>query len=84
MLQGYGDTNYNEAKPLLERGADVNAKGGMYGNALKAASRTENIGISGPSILKVIIDRGAHANVEGVSLGQRCKQLAREYVKKGW
>ena len=45
---------------LLEMGADVNAKGGNYGNALQAAS---NGGYE--AIAKLLIEKGADINAQG-------------------
>ncbi|KAF2647015.1 hypothetical protein K491DRAFT_615416, partial [Lophiostoma macrostomum CBS 122681] len=42
------------AKLLLDKGADVNAQGGLYGNALQAAS------IKGhEQVVKLLLDKGA-------------------------
>jgi ankyrin repeat protein len=49
---------------LVERGADVNAQGGRYGNALQAASvkgRTD--------IARLLIERGADVNTQGGRYG---------------
>ncbi|KIL54578.1 hypothetical protein M378DRAFT_18753, partial [Amanita muscaria Koide BX008] len=45
---------------LLDKGADVNAQGGFYGNALQAAS---NEGAN--NIVKVLLDKGADVNAQG-------------------
>ncbi|CUS10750.1 unnamed protein product, partial [Tuber aestivum] len=39
---------------LLERGAEVNAQGGYYGNALQAAACCDN-----ESIVRLLLERGA-------------------------
>ncbi|KAF1828432.1 hypothetical protein BDW02DRAFT_512307, partial [Decorospora gaudefroyi] len=46
-------------KLLLDKGADVNAQGGRYSNALQAA-------LSGgyEVVAKLLLDKGAHSNVE--------------------
>jgi ankyrin repeat protein len=45
---------------LLNKGADVNAHGGHYGNALQAAS------VDGHNqVVKMLLDKGANANVHG-------------------
>ncbi|MCJ1445298.1 MAG: hypothetical protein MMC23_005803 [Stictis urceolatum] len=45
---------------LLDRGAEVNAQGGEYGNALQAAS------IEGhASMVQMLLDRGAETNAQG-------------------
>ncbi|KAF8344777.1 ankyrin repeat-containing domain protein [Amanita rubescens] len=52
---------YNEiVKLLLDRGADVNAQGGIYGNALQAASERGR-----DEIAKLLLDKGAYVNAEG-------------------
>jgi ankyrin repeat protein len=45
---------------LLERGADVNAQGGQYGNALQAASDSGH-----EEIVQVLLERGADVNAQG-------------------
>ncbi|KAF8336030.1 ankyrin repeat-containing domain protein [Amanita rubescens] len=52
---------YNEiVELLLDRGADVNAQGGIYGYALQAASeRGRN------EIAKLLLDKGAYVNAAG-------------------
>jgi hypothetical protein len=45
---------------LLEMRADVNAQGGVYGNALQAASYEGH-----EAIAKLLIDKGADANAQG-------------------
>ena len=45
---------------LLERGADVNAQGGKFGNALQEASYRGHIGI-----VKLLLERGADVNTQG-------------------
>jgi ankyrin repeat protein len=45
---------------LLERGADVNAGGGWYGNALHAASRGGHT-----EVVQMLLGAGAYVNVEG-------------------
>jgi hypothetical protein len=49
---------------LLERGADVNAQGGEYGNALQAASFDGN-----EKIVKLLLDKGADVNAQGGRYG---------------
>jgi hypothetical protein len=52
------------AKLLLDKGADVNAQGGFYGNALQAAS-------SGgyEEVVRLLLDKGADVNAEGGHFG---------------
>ena len=45
---------------LLERGADVNAEGGGYGNALQSASHNDH-----QEIVQVLLKRGADVNAQG-------------------
>jgi ankyrin repeat protein len=47
-------------KLLLENGAEVNAEGGEYGNALQAASYRGN-----KAIVKLLLENGAEVNAEG-------------------
>ena len=51
-------------KLLLENGAEVNAEGGRYGNALQAASLNGNV-----VILKLLIENGAEVNRNGGEYG---------------
>ena len=45
---------------LLDRGAEVNAQGGLYGNALQAASRGGH-----EQTVQILLDRGAKINAQG-------------------
>ncbi|KAF2190708.1 hypothetical protein K469DRAFT_558944, partial [Zopfia rhizophila CBS 207.26] len=47
---------------LLDKGADVNAQGGSYGNALQAASVRGH-----EQIVQLLLDKGADTNAQGVS-----------------
>ncbi|PWO15022.1 hypothetical protein PtrARCrB10_12117, partial [Pyrenophora tritici-repentis] len=47
-------------KLLLNKGADVNAQGGEYGNALQAASAGGH-----EAIVKLLLDKGAGVNAQG-------------------
>ena len=49
---------------LLERGADVNAQGGHYGNALQAASFNGHRGV-----VELLLERGADVNAQGGDYG---------------
>jgi hypothetical protein len=51
-------------KLLLDKGADVNAHGGRYGNALQAASSRGH-----EQIVKLLLDKGADVNALGGSYG---------------
>jgi ankyrin repeat protein len=48
------------AQLLIEKGADVNAQGGRYGNALQAA-----LGNSHEQVARLLIEMGAHVNIQG-------------------
>ena len=45
---------------LLEKGAEVNAQGGLYRNALQAASDGGH-----EAIVKVLLEKGAEVNAQG-------------------
>ena len=47
-------------KVLLDKGADVNAQGGKYGNALQAASSRGH-----EAVVKLLLDKGADVNAQG-------------------
>ncbi|KZP17157.1 ankyrin [Athelia psychrophila] len=48
------------ARDLLVRGADVNERGGYYGNALQAASHRGH-----DAIVRLLLDKGADVNAQG-------------------
>jgi hypothetical protein len=50
----------NIVQELLDKGADVNAQGGHYGNALQAASAGGHL-----DIVQVLLDKGADVNAQG-------------------
>jgi ankyrin repeat protein len=50
---------------LLEKGADVNAQGGHYGNALQAASDGGH-----DSVVTLLLEKGADVNAQGGHLWQ--------------
>jgi ankyrin repeat protein len=50
---------------LIEHGADVNASGGNYGNALQAASYSGDMGT-----VQFLIGHGANVNAQGRSVWQ--------------
>ncbi|KAJ5235397.1 NACHT nucleoside triphosphatase [Penicillium citrinum] len=52
------------AQDLIRKGADINAQGGHYGNALQAAS-CEGY----PEIVKLLLDHGADVNAQGGHYG---------------
>lgn len=61
---------------LLENKADVNARGGYYGNALQAASRRGHT-----EIVQLLLDKGAYINAEGGDCGTAIR-AASEYGHK--
>ncbi|KAH8696488.1 Pfs, NACHT and ankyrin domain protein [Talaromyces proteolyticus] len=56
--------NYKSVDILLEKGADINARGGQYGNALQAASQKGHL-----DIVEVLLEKGANANAQGGQYG---------------
>ena len=56
--------NERIVKLLVDKGADVNAQGGEYGNALQAASWRSN-----ERIVKLLVDKGADVNAQGGEYG---------------
>ena len=50
---------------LLEKGANVNAEGGKYGNALQAASFGGH-----EAVVRLLLEKGANVNAEGGQLRQ--------------
>ncbi|KAF2142278.1 uncharacterized protein K452DRAFT_250214 [Aplosporella prunicola CBS 121167] len=59
-LEGLVDS----VKMLLDKGADVNAQGGTYGNALQAASS-----LGHEKIVQMLLDKGADVNAQGGRYG---------------
>ncbi|KAF2453530.1 hypothetical protein BDY21DRAFT_424471, partial [Lineolata rhizophorae] len=51
---------YEMAKLLLDKGANVNAQGGVYGNALYAASLEGH-----EQVVNLLLDKGANVNAQG-------------------
>jgi ankyrin repeat protein len=51
-------------KLLLDKGADPNAQGGFYGNALQAASEEGH-----EQVVKLLLDKGADPNAQGEDYG---------------
>ena len=52
------------AQIFISKGADINAQGGLYGNALQAASSNGN-----QEIVKLLLDKGADINAQGGTYG---------------
>ncbi|EWZ78238.1 hypothetical protein FOXG_14292 [Fusarium oxysporum f. sp. lycopersici 4287] len=61
------------ARDLTTEGADVNAQGGKYGNALQAASFQGN-----PEIVQLLLDKGADVNAQGGYLGNALQAASYE------
>ncbi|SLM37284.1 ankyrin repeat domain containing protein [Lasallia pustulata] len=49
---------------LLDKGADVNAQGKEYGNALQAASERGH-----DQVVRMLLDKGANVNAQGGEYG---------------
>ena len=67
-------------KLLLEKGAEVNAQGGKYGNALQAASYLDH-----EAIVKLLLEKGAKVNAQGGEYGnalQAASYLGHEAIVK--
>ncbi|SLM38726.1 vegetative incompatibility protein het-e-1, partial [Lasallia pustulata] len=58
---------------LLDKGADVNAQGGRYGNALYAASATGH-----DQVVQMLLDKGADVNAQGGQYGNALKAASKE------
>ena len=58
---------------LLENGAEVNAEGGEYGNALQAASYVGN-----EAVVKLLLESGAEVNAEGGKYGNALQAASYE------
>lgn len=57
---------------LIEKGADVNLKGGVYGYSLQAAATFGNF-----DVVRILIECGANVNVEGGLYGSALQAAAR-------
>ncbi|KAF8239489.1 ankyrin, partial [Tricholoma matsutake] len=55
---------FYQVQGLIEKGADVNAQGGRYGNALHAATWNGN-----QEIVKLLMEKGANVNAQGGFFG---------------
>ena len=49
---------------LLDKGADINAQDGEYGNALQAASDEDH-----DQVMQMLLDKGANVNAQGGEYG---------------
>jgi ankyrin repeat protein len=56
---------------MLEKGADVNAQRGDFGNALQTAANKGNEGI-----LRLLLEKGAHVNAQGGNYGSALQAAA--------
>ncbi|EDU43191.1 ankyrin repeat domain containing protein [Pyrenophora tritici-repentis Pt-1C-BFP] len=64
-LQAASERGHTEiVKLLLDKGADVNAQGGLHGNALQAASERGHA-----EVVKLLLDNGADVNAQGGDYG---------------
>lgn len=54
---------------LIKEGADVNAQGGRYGNALQAAAKSKH-----EEIVEVLTTAGADVNTQGGVMAMLCKR----------
>ncbi|KAM6529613.1 hypothetical protein FALCPG4_007743 [Fusarium falciforme] len=61
------------ARDLMDEGADVNAKGGLYGNALQAASDGGHL-----EIVQLLLDKGADVNAQGGDYGNALQAASLE------
>ncbi|KAJ9413682.1 hypothetical protein QL093DRAFT_2487593 [Fusarium oxysporum] len=59
------------ARDLTTEGADVNAQGGKYGNALQAASYKGNL-----EVVQLLLDRGADINAQGGKYGNALQAVS--------
>ncbi|KAF6808110.1 Ankyrin repeat domain-containing protein 50-like protein 3, partial [Colletotrichum plurivorum] len=60
LIWGSLEGRQNSVQTLLNKGADVNAQGGYYGNALQAASSGGH-----GNIVQMLLERGADVNAQG-------------------
>ena len=67
----------NLAEEFLNEGADINAQGGLYGNALQAASFSNN-----DQIIRMLLDQGADVNVQGGGYGNALQAASFEGHEK--
>jgi ankyrin repeat protein len=58
---------------LLNEGAEVNAKGGLYGNALQAASSEGH-----QEIVQLLVDKRADVNAQGGEYGNALQAVSFE------
>ncbi|KAK9445083.1 Pfs, NACHT and Ankyrin domain protein [Metarhizium brunneum] len=61
------------ARDLLDKGADVNAQGGYFGNALQAASFRGHF-----EIVQLLLDKGADVNAQGGRFGNALQAASQD------
>lgn len=64
-------------RDLIKKGADVNAQGGVYGNALRAASEKDY-----QEIVRLLLGQGADVNVQGGEYGNALQAASVEGYHK--
>ncbi|KXH69232.1 receptor-interacting serine/threonine-protein kinase, partial [Colletotrichum salicis] len=64
LIWGSLEGHDNIVQILLNKGADVNAQGGRYGNALQAASEGGH-----DNIVQMLLNEGADVNAQGDRYG---------------
>jgi hypothetical protein len=69
--------HYITAKLLIDKGAEVNAQGGDYGNALQAASAPGH-----EAIVKLLLDKDAEVNARVDSMATHSTQLRKETTRQ--
>ncbi|KAL5378431.1 hypothetical protein DPSP01_009188 [Paraphaeosphaeria sporulosa] len=65
--------HYVTAELLIDNGAEVNAQGGRYGNALQAASFRGH-----EAFVKLLLDKGAEVNAQGGDYGNALQAASAE------
>lgn len=69
LASEYGSVE--SVRALLERGANVNAQGGEYGNALQAASAQGH-----KKVVQLLLEKGANVNAQGGRYGNALQAAA--------
>lgn len=72
LIWGSLEGRDNTVQLLLGRGADVNAQGGEYGNALQTASARGH-----SKIVQMLLDKGADVNAQGGKYGNALQAASR-------
>ncbi|XP_044714480.1 ankyrin repeats (many copies) domain-containing protein [Hirsutella rhossiliensis] len=68
---------FTSVQTLLNKGADVNAQGGRYGNALQAASTQGH-----EKVVQTLLDKGADVNIQGGEDGNALQAASLEGHEK--